>query len=387
MTRHISNKDLAAQLAGTGTERTRSRVAKHLVQCDQCRARHDRIRAAMTPRYGALQASAAAKIRVMRSWEELSWNESSPAPSRIRSFLAIHPRTAIAVSLALAASIVMISVLLIRTPVDRPQPHLSAVQVDHGVTIDGRYPGEEARLYGGSVMSLPDKTMVRLIHDRNFSIVLIGPAVFSIKHFTPGNDARPMDIECVLDHGILISSSTGSITYAYTTPGARIEPVGTEFLLQAAGGKTLVVMKSGSVRVKPIQSAESVTVPAGSKCVVTEKAEVNNADPDDLKIFGRLDQLRAGVFNQRLLDPMSVNEDTKLHGERTVGPKIPRNDNNQRSLAVPEGKTTDKGNMFRRGPADNSAKPGLREQGRINKQKKLIRETRKTIRQQRRTSR
>ncbi len=213
MTRHISNKDLAARLAGTDTERSRSRVAEHMAQCDQCRARHDRMRAAMTSRYGALQASAAAKIRVMSSWEEMSRNESSPAPSRIRSFSVLHPRTAIAASLALAASIVLISVLLIRTPVDRPQPHLSAVQIDRGVTIDGRYPGEKARLYGGSVISLPEKTMVRLIHDRNYSITLIGPAVLSIKHFTPENAARPKDIECVLDHGILISTSTGSISY------------------------------------------------------------------------------------------------------------------------------------------------------------------------------
>ncbi len=387
MQRHISNKDLAALLAGTASDRSRSRSAGHLAQCGRCRARHDKLLAAMAPRYRDLRASDHARIRVMRSWEELSRHESSPAPSRIRSFLALHPRTAIAASLALAASIAVISVLLIQAPEEKPRPYLSAVQADSGVTIDGRYHGEKARLYGGSTVNLPDKTMARLIHGRNFSITLIGPAAFSIKRFSSGASSNRMDLECALVHGILISSGTGSISYAYTTPGARVEPVGTEFLLQSAGGKTLVIMKSGSVRVKPIQSVESVTVPAGSKCMVEKKAEIRKVDPEDLKIFKSPDQLRAGAFKRLLLNPRPMDREINFHGGPTTSPGKHRNDNNQGSLAVPEGTTTERGNVFRRGPIDNPAKPGLREQGRINKQKRLIRETRKVIRQQRRTSR
>jgi hypothetical protein len=384
VTRHVSNRDLATLLAGTDTGRSRSRVAEHLAQCDRCRARHDKLLAAMAPRYRDLRASDHARIRIMRSWEALSGDESSPAPSRIRSFLALHPRSAVAASLALAASIAVISVLLIRTPEEKQRPYLSAVQVDRGVTIDGRSPEEQDRVYGGSAVSLPDKTMARLAYGRNFSITLIGPGAFSIKRFASGTSSNRMDLECALHHGILISSSTGGISYAYTTPGARVEPVGTEFLLQSAGGKTLVVMRSGSVRVKPVQSAETVTVPAGNKCVVAEKAVVKKVDPDDLEIFGKIDQLRAGGFKQLLLDPRPMDKMMKFQGGH---PEKSRGDNNQGSLTAPDGQNNNEEKGVRRKIINNSSNPGHKEQGRINKQKKVIRETRKAIRQQRRLSR
>ncbi|MBP7738721.1 MAG: hypothetical protein KA369_22290 [Spirochaetes bacterium] len=387
MTRHISNRDLAALIAGTAGDRSRSRVSKHLEECVQCRARHDRILAAIAPRYRDLRASDAAWIRVIRSWEKLAREGSSPAPSRLRSFLAFHPRSVIAASLALAASVAVISVLLIRTPTEPPRPYLSAVQLDRGVTIDGKSPGELPRVYGGSAVSLPDKTMARLVHGRNFSITLIGPGAFSIRRFASGTSSNRMDIECALDQGMLISSSTGGISYSYTTPGARVEPVGTEFLLQSAGGKTLVVMKSGSVRVKPVQSAETVTVTAGNKCMVAEKAEIRKAEIEDLKIFGNIDQLRAGAFKQRLLNSKPIDREVKFHGGPAADSGKSRSDNNQGTLTAPDGENKNQRNMIRRDSIDNPAKPGLKEQGRINKQKKVIRETRKAIRQQRRALR
>ncbi len=394
MTKHMTNKELAGYIAGSMSDRSRGLAAGHLARCDRCRARHEKMLAAISPRYPSLQASPAARTRIMRSREKLAGGETASAPKGIRSLLALHPRAILAASLTLIVAAVAVAALLIRMPAERERLHLAVIRADAGVTINDRPAREHARVHERSSIRLPDKTMLRLEHGRGFSITLTGPGIFSIDRFASRGQGEHLKMECTLARGILISASdsTASMTCAYNTPGARVEPIGTEFLLQSAGGKTLVVMKAGSVRVRPVQSAESVTVSGGSRCMIDKKAEITPAAPEDMTMFGSMEKLRAGAFSRRLLKPEPVGKDATSKSEidngRPVEHGVPRNGIRHKSMpGIQDDRDNKREKADRREKIQGPVKPGIREQERINKNKKIIRETQKVIRQKRRATR
>ena len=126
MMTHVTNKELGRYIAGTAKERQHGRIAEHLAACGRCRARHDKMTAAIAPRYSMLRASDAARVRVLRSRDRLAEDETASAPAGIRSLLSLHPRAALAGSLALAATVVTAAVLLFRPPAEEARPHLAA---------------------------------------------------------------------------------------------------------------------------------------------------------------------------------------------------------------------------------------------------------------------
>ncbi len=395
MKRHITNRELARYIAGAMSNRKRTSVAEHLTQCDRCRARHEKMLAVIAPRYFSLRASDAAKVRVMRSRDKLAEGEDAYAPGGIRSILSLHPRAFIAASLALVTAVAVTAALLLRPPAGEARLHLAAVIADAGVTINDHPVRDRDKVFEQSAIILPDKTTMRLEYGRGFSITLIGPAIFSIDRLMSRGPSEPVVVECTLAQGLLVSASDGTgkkVAYTYNTPDARVEPVGTEFLLQSAGGTTLVVMKTGSVRVKPERSAESVAVSSGNRCMVAEKTEISKADPEDLKIFGSMEQLRAGAFGHRLLKPEPLGKDTELEHKRFKGrlidhKQIHGNSKRKLQLETPDNRDKERGKSLRRDKIISPVKPGMREKDRINKNKKLIRNAQKAIRQKRRTSR
>jgi hypothetical protein len=390
--RHLTNKELAVYIARTAGERSRSGIAGHLSGCDRCRSRHEKILAATAPRYSSLRASDAAKIRIMRSRDKLAEDETALAPKGLRSILALHPRAVLAASLAVVTIFVVTAALLFLPPAVEKRPFLTAAQADSGVIVNGHPAGDRDRIFEQSSIRVPDKTMARMEYGPGFSITLIGPAVLSIDRLMPPGPSTPVELECTLTQGILVSANKEStkktVSYVYNTPGARVEPMGTEFLLQSAGDSTLVLMKTGSVSVKPARSAESVSVSAGSRCVVSEKAEISKAMPEDLKIFSSMEQLRDGAFEGQLMKPEPLEKEKKLKQSIREGRPADRKKIRDDIVQGPQLESPgDRDKSSRRDKIENPARPGMREQERINKNKKQIREAQKATRQKRRASR
>lgn len=385
--RHITNSELAGYMARLSGDREQNRIAEHLSRCGRCRARHDAIAAAMAPRYRSLRANDAVKARVMRSRNSIASEEIPHPTGGVLSMIALHPRAALAASIAAAAAIVAAVSLLIRTPADETRPHLLAARADAGVTVNAVPAGDRPVIFEKSRIVLPEHTVMRLEYGPAFSITLIGPADFFIDRLKSSGTDRPADLGCTLSQGILISAHGGAgkaLVYAYDTPGARIEPSGTEFLLQASGDATLVLVNSGAVRVKHRRSGEATAVPAGSRCAVSEKTEISKAAPEDLSMFGNIEKIRAGDFSQRLLKPVFRAK------ELTHTPPL---DQGRAPAGIGQGAGHDdsgKVNNGRRKPRQpatiiNPARPDLRERDGIKKT--IIRDTKRTLRQKRRASR
>jgi hypothetical protein len=302
MNGHISNRNLAAYLADAMDASTRERIGGHIAGCDRCRALHDKMFSAISPRYASLIPGGAVRDRVLLTRDELERGERKPAPDSGGPLRVLRPRLLGVAALGLAASIAIALAFHLVPPSDT-RPTLVAELADAGVTINGRPATRGARVYESSALVLPDKTTARFAYGRVFSITLIGPCVMTIDRLAPRGSSGSIVLEGALEQGVLVSIADGSgaVSYAYTTPGARVEPVGTEFLLQASGESTLVVMKSGKVRVRPARSAEAAVVAAGSRCMVDRQARVSPASAEDMRMIDSREGLGAGAFVRRLL--------------------------------------------------------------------------------------
>ncbi len=299
MAKHITHKQLAGLIASTLSARSAGNAARHLEECSQCRALHERVVSATRPRYGSLAPGPEVKARIMRSWQDMQ-GESKRGPG-LWAFMAGHPRALIAGSLAAIAAAITALLILTQPPAGIEPPSLTAALVEGSVIINGAPARLNYRARPGSALTLDDQAMVRLAHGPALSITLFGRGSFTIDRMRISGAPERLELECTLQEGILISRTESTVSYTYNTPGARVEPRGTEFLLQASGMKTLVIMKQGSVTVKPADTVKAVDVSAGTRCVVDRTARIEPASPKDLEVFGSMERLRTGNFAPQLL--------------------------------------------------------------------------------------
>jgi hypothetical protein len=302
MKKHISNRNLAAYIAETMEGPARERIGGHIAGCGECCARLEKIKHAISPRYGSLRPGAAVRDRVMRTRDEMeSGGMHQAGAGRI---FRLKPRILVPAALGLAAAVALALVYFIAPPAPRPdtRPALVAEETGDGATIGEGPLLKGARVRESSVIVVPDNAAARLAYGEGFSLTLTGPSVMRIDRLSARDDAGGVRLECSLEQGLLVSRAEGGdVSYSYTTPGAGVQPRGTEFLLQSSGEDTLVLMKSGAVRVRSTRTGEMAEVHAGSRCEVMERIRVSKATADEIKIIGRPEAMRAGARGLRLL--------------------------------------------------------------------------------------
>lgn len=393
MNGHISNRNLAAYLADAMDASTRERIGGHIAGCDRCRALHDKMLSAISPRYASLRPGGAVKARVLLTRDELERGERKPAPDPGGPLRALRPRLLGAAALGLAAAIAIALAFLLVPPSDT-RPALVAESADAGVTINGRPATRGARVFESSALVLPDKTTARFAYGRGFSITLTGPCAMTIDRLAPHGPSGGIVLEGALGQGVLVSIADGSsaVSYAYATPGARVEPVGTEFLLQASGESTLVVMKSGTVRVRPVRSAEAAVVAAGSRCLIDRQARVSPASAEDLRMVDSREGLRAGTFVRRLLPVLPLKrrgpagrrmeDETMKNSFPNRGQRPDSQEQRARERLQDESGRDRAGEAIREREGRQ-----LRDRERIEKRREEVKEFRKTRRERARTRR
>jgi len=223
-----------------------------------------------------------------------------------------------AAALGLAAAVAVALVYFLAPFATKPAPALVAESADPGVTVDGRPADRGTRVTESSALVLPDGAMTRLAYGRGFTMTLVGPCALTIDRLASRGTSGGTVMECTLEQGMLVSTNEGgSLVYAYSTPGARVEPTGTEFLLQASGDSTLVIMKSGRAAVRSLRSGENGIVPAGSRCTVYGRVRIVPASPEDLKMVDDREGLRSGAFKRGLLPVLPLK--ARVQGERPSG--------------------------------------------------------------------
>jgi hypothetical protein len=259
--------------------------------------------AAIAPQYSSLMPGDRVKERIFRSRDEINNSDANVRPDVVRSLFGSRPRAAIASAIGAVAAIIVVAVIAVQAPWKTGRASLTMNRMDAGVTINDLTAKAGDPVYEESRIKLPDKTIAQLVHGDTIQITLIDRGDFSIGRFSIGKDSG-VKLEATLRDGMLVSAvhdKKKSVTYEYMTPNARIEPLGTEFLLQVNAGATLLIMKDGAVKATNVQSGESVTVTAGQKCVVSDSVLVMPMEEKDLEMFNDLEKVRDGAYARLLL--------------------------------------------------------------------------------------
>ncbi|MBP7736426.1 MAG: zf-HC2 domain-containing protein [Spirochaetes bacterium] len=300
MNDHVTHDEMASYLADTLLPGERDRFDSHIRECETCRDKLDKIKIALTPRFRSVELRDETVARILRSWDAI---QVEAARGGMIAFLRKHPRAAVASALAAAAATIIVVSALMNAPREPAGAHLTLGRVEGGVAVNEEQVHAGGNVFGGSRITLPDKALARLVYGEIMKIDLISRCDLSVDAF--GFDrADTIRLENSLRDGIIISSihdSGKNVSYVYTTPNARIESQGTEFLLQAEGGKTLLIMKTDAVRAIHARSGKSEIVPAGMKCVISDSLEIMAATDEDMRIFENIEGLRKGDFGRLLL--------------------------------------------------------------------------------------
>ncbi len=240
----------------------------------------------------------------------------------MRSLSGSRQRLTVASALAAAAMIVVIVAIVIKGPQGPTRGSMVLLPLGPGVAVNGNTMMQREAVYDASRIVLADGAAARLVHGTMIHITLIGKTNASLDSLLIDKSSN-IKLGFSLSDGMLISAipaGTTSVSYEYRTPDARIVPLGTEFLLQAGGGATLVLLKEGAIRVILGKTGESREVRAGRKCVISDSIEEIPASTDDLKLFDDAEGLRGGRYAHLLLpDIRGIPVDGKVRARKELG--------------------------------------------------------------------
>ena len=246
----------------------------------------------------------------------------------------MHPRASLATASGFVIAVVAVALLVTPTFRNAGRPHLLASVVEGEASFNGSPIRAGENISGTGTINVPARSMLLLSRGEEMTIELADGAVFTIDRLDHGSDR--LEIAGTLAGGTLVSrvrEGTTSIRYRYDTPGARIEPLGTEFLLQASGETTLLVMKSGSVRVTSLLSSREAVLSAGTRGTVNETIELSPAGLDDIRMIDDSRGRREGRFSTRLLAAVPGS----LHDPGGIGPRMGSRDRGRERNHSPGG--------------------------------------------------
>lgn len=305
MNKHLTNKDLAAYLAETMKPLRRERFEGHIRSCAECRKKQERLAAAIAPRYQHVRLNDSLQERIVRSWREMRSGETPSGTKGFLDHIRRYPRAVLASS---AAAVIIVIGTILYWPAGPRRIAMTAGVADMGITLNEKPLVPGMKIYDGGWIRVPDKAVTRIVHGSIASITLVNGSDLSIDSFVREKAGRIV-LKNSLHDGLLLSSIHGNgetISYEYITPNARIESLGTEFLLQTTRGMSLVIMKKDSVRVTPRRSRESIVVHAGEKCIISDSARIIPATSEELAIFENIDALRKGTYDHLLLPSVAA---------------------------------------------------------------------------------
>lgn len=273
MRHHVDDRTLAAYIGGllSGADR---QVASHILACPRCRRRHDEMRSWLAPRYrDAIEPTPALYQRIRAAHRRIVAEAAPPKPRR-----SMKP-VAVAAAMAVAAAVMIVYAVLIREPAPRHTPvAFTASAITGDVRTDGRPLRAGMRLGEGTVIALgPRGATARIAADESIVLRLYADSRLRIDEARAAAADASIRLRFTLTAGSLASriAEDRRVSYRYLTPHARIDSIGTEFLLSVTAAETSVRMIAGSVTITSLATGETrETVPGRSYRVGTVISEI-----------------------------------------------------------------------------------------------------------------
>jgi hypothetical protein len=245
-------------------------IHDHLEACQSCRNSLVSLERILSPSGNrALFPSPEVEKRILASF-----NESKPGkPAGLKQ----TRRRALAAALITgAASAAAAVIFLVFTPFHKPALTAPVKISDSNGDLfinDIRASGK-AMAETGSLLCTGRDSSVRISHENHFSIILAPDSRLLIKESRFDAGKNTLIFAFVLSHGRVYGefNHTGvKLNYSFETPQARMDSIGTKFLLSTDGEKTELVLTEGSLDIRSFRENSILRAESGKTYEVTAK--------------------------------------------------------------------------------------------------------------------
>lgn len=291
MKRHPHKRDILDAALKISDESRMSSIQAHLPRCRPCRERYEIITTLLSSSDNrAVAPTDKPYQRLIDSLREIEKGEK-----QILTEPKQHTRRLLKPAIAIAASalVIIIAALAIRysetyAPESLPitfEKHRGTVYIDNTTAYPRSVIGE------GSILRTEDEAIAAVSYHDLIKIMLAGNSTLKIKkaEYHGGKDTFRLAFD--LRQGTLYSSFSHrgvKIDYSFQTPKARIQAIGTEFLLQTSEDKTILIVTRGIVYIKSTVSGEEVKSTEGKKYIITSSIQEREADAEAMKMIQSL---------------------------------------------------------------------------------------------------
>jgi hypothetical protein len=253
-------------------------LSSHMEKCRDCRDEYNRLCRIMAA-YSFREAdpAPALKSRVMDSYDRIASVSPSAEIRPVRTGMSTGLKILLP---AMAAAALILSILVFIRPWKTPYTGHIAMTVDSvrgQSTLDGSKTEAGGQIGAGSVIRTGAGSFVRIRLGAAMEITCAGDTTLAVE--SDGNQAARI-LTFVLKQGAVLSRSnrlTG-MAYRYRTPGAVLEPVGTEFVLAALGKRTEVRVLEGRVRLT--HSGGETEIPGGPGVIRVDDGKIRSRHAD-----------------------------------------------------------------------------------------------------------
>ncbi|HNR90496.1 MAG TPA: hypothetical protein PKM65_19325 [Spirochaetota bacterium] len=286
-TAHIRDAELLDLIDGA-IPAARSRAMRtHAADCPRCHARLAAAETLLAASDNAALAPSDAVLRRVRA----SYRRRAGAPrrlDRVRDFA--RERRSLAIASALAAALILLATttLMVRQGENGGQVTMDISYIEGDVYINNAEADLTSKIKPNSRIRVGKDSLIEFSNTSAYIIKAIDDSVLVFERAkTPGvRGRRAYTIRLI--RGTILSQmrkNTLGLEYSYSTPEAYLRPLEGEFILQSAGDRTVVIMKSGSMRIKSLSSDERVTAEPNKKYTITKSIDRGDAEDDDLDDF------------------------------------------------------------------------------------------------------
>jgi len=285
MIRHITDRQHAGLLSGLLPKREIERVRRHCASCAECRARHERLAALITrSENGALRPSPGLVKRILATHRSIARQSYTPSFQSLTMRLRPHiKKPAFALAAAVVVCVMTVMYVLYTSYQDQRIIPIKFSFIKGKAFLNNQEVTLHTQITEDSELKVPRNSAVVLAYNNTFVIKIKGESILEIQK-SLSEDKNRREFVFNLRKGSLftrLDNGAGKSNYFYLTPTAHIKSSRTEFILKVAENKTIVIPRSGTLRIRSLESEEEVISLPFKKYIITSTIETNDTDDYD----------------------------------------------------------------------------------------------------------
>lgn len=288
MEKHINEQKLISFITKSLKTQESVNVDQHISGCKLCRQKHSDLLLLLESSQNENITPSAYCDKRIRNISIIPAEETTKPAVLILTIKMLmnsyKPIMAATAALLIIIGVTGAVVTLSRPVDDQKTIPISISYIKGKAYINNHEINAKTRIKENSLLRVAKNSAVVLSYNNKFTIKIRGESTLEIQKALISTYNRKAEFVFDLKKGQLFTKSddpTGRSHYYYITPTAQIKSSKTEFILKVADNKTVVIPKSGTLKIKSLESDEEVMSAPYKKYTITSSIESNDLNDFD----------------------------------------------------------------------------------------------------------